>query len=210
MTRQKREQRDWEQLLTLAEQLAKIISYIAIPIVLAMGGWNIQKAVAQQAVSKDYVQIAVGILAQPKDSIHPEIRNWAVDLINENAPIKFSGEAIAKLKSGEVTLLGACRQSVPPNPKGTTTDIRFINETTNNVTVSFSLANPNIQGECGIYSYAISANATVTSTVLTGCYSAYAWAPSSTKPLKVFGYVCISEFDNVQEILIAPDHISLR
>ena len=123
---------------------------------LAIGGWNIQKTITQQSVSKDYVQIAVSILTQPKSN-NPDqelIRYWAVDLLNENSPVN-NDVAIAKLKTGEVTLLGSCNQPPPSNPKGAVTQIRFVNELAGNVNLAFSLYTPNEQGECGSYSYSL-------------------------------------------------------
>lgn len=87
------------------EKISKTLSAVAIPVVLAGGGWFIQKQLQNQAVSRDYVQLAVSILREPDQSkVKPEMRQWAVDLLQANSPIKLSGETEAKLKKGELTL----------------------------------------------------------------------------------------------------------
>jgi tetratricopeptide (TPR) repeat protein len=88
-----------------AEKAAKIFSIIALPIVLAGIGWLIQEKVTARTVNKDYVTLAVSILTQPKEAnVDPAIRSWAVDLLNDNSPTKFSSTVIGQLKSGAVTL----------------------------------------------------------------------------------------------------------
>jgi len=88
-----------------AEAIAKIVSLVAIPIILAVVGWLVQDKLASSTVSKDYVQLAVSILSQPKQTdIDPALRSWAVELLNHNSPVKFSTEIARQLQSGGATL----------------------------------------------------------------------------------------------------------
>jgi len=88
-----------------AEAIAKIVSLIAIPVILAIVGWLVQDKLATSTVSKDYVQLAVSILSQPKQAdIDPALRSWAVELLNHNSPVKFSTEIARQLQSGRATL----------------------------------------------------------------------------------------------------------
>ena len=86
------------------ERLAKILSLIAIPIVIAAIGWMIQDVLSQRAVSKDYVQLAVTILTKEPENVDHAIREWAVDLLNDNSPTKFSADVTKRLKAGEISL----------------------------------------------------------------------------------------------------------
>jgi WD40 repeat protein len=86
------------------ESISKILAAIAIPIGLAIGGWYIQNQLSKQAVSKDYVALAVSILQKPKVDTDSDIRSWAVDLLNENSPTKFSPQTVQRLKSGALDL----------------------------------------------------------------------------------------------------------
>lgn len=87
------------------ERLAKILSLVAIPVVLAILGWVIQNRLSDRNLSQEYVKLAVSILEKPKSSEIPAgLRDWAVDLLNQNAPTKFSAETIRQLKTGEINL----------------------------------------------------------------------------------------------------------
>jgi hypothetical protein len=86
------------------ERIAKILSLIAIPVILAVGGWWIQNALSQRTVSKDYVELAVSILSKPEGEVDTGLRAWAVDLLNANSPVPFEEEIAKKLSKGEVTL----------------------------------------------------------------------------------------------------------
>jgi hypothetical protein len=90
-----------------AEKISRMLSIAAIPVVIAVGGWFIQRQLQDQTIRRDYVQLAVSILQNPDPSkVPPEIREWAVDLLNENSPTKLNAKAIQNLKSGAVTLSG--------------------------------------------------------------------------------------------------------
>lgn len=93
--------------LDTVEKLSRILSIAAIPAVIAVGGWLIQRQLQDQTIRRDYVQLSLSILQNPDPSkVPPEIRNWAVDMLNENSPTKLNPEAIQKLKSGAITLSG--------------------------------------------------------------------------------------------------------
>lgn len=98
--------------LAKAESTAKILSLLAIPVILAILGWVIQDRLAVRNVSQDYVKLAVSILTAPDASkVNPAMRDWAVDLLNQNSPTKFGADVVRQLKTGEVTLpsqLTAC------------------------------------------------------------------------------------------------------
>jgi hypothetical protein len=91
--------------LDAIERISRTASIAAIPVVLAIGGWTIQRQLQNQTVSRDYVQLALTILQSPDQSkVPPELREWAVDLLNDNSPPKLNAKAVANLKSGTVVL----------------------------------------------------------------------------------------------------------
>lgn len=92
-------------LLDAIERISRTASIAAIPVVLAIGGWTIQRQLQNQTVSRDYVQLALTILQSPDQSkVPPELREWAVELLNDNSPTKLNAKAVANLKSGTVIL----------------------------------------------------------------------------------------------------------
>jgi WD40 repeat protein len=89
------------------ESIAKILSLVAIPVVLAVVGWTVQNGLSERNLSQEYVKLAVTILEKPKSAEVPAgLRNWAVDLLNLNSPTKFNSETIHLLKTGEINLAG--------------------------------------------------------------------------------------------------------
>src|SRR3954471_21391160 len=90
----------WEKI----EPAAKVLSSIAIPIVIAIGGWWIQSSVTQQSINKDYVSLAISILQRPKGDVEQDLRTWAVELLASYAPVRFSPETVERLKKGSLNL----------------------------------------------------------------------------------------------------------
>jgi hypothetical protein len=83
------------------ELIARISSFIAIPFLIAVFGWLIQSRIEERSLSKEYVQIAVSILnSQEKSPEHNTLRDWAVEILVQNTPIKFSEQALHALQSG--------------------------------------------------------------------------------------------------------------
>ncbi len=99
---------DKKSLLALdeLEKIAKTISLVAIPLIIAILGYVFQQSLKEKDVSKDYVELSITILTKADQSkIDPSIRSWAVDLLNQNSPTKLPDEVSLKLKSGDVNLL---------------------------------------------------------------------------------------------------------
>src|SRR5215831_6509721 len=87
------------------ESVSRTISIAAIPLVLAVGGWILQRHLQNQTIGATYVNLAVTILENPdKSKVPNELREWAVDLLNDNSPTKLNPKAVASLKSGDITL----------------------------------------------------------------------------------------------------------
>ena len=88
--------------LERAKSLATIFSAIAIPIVLTVAGYYIQRQLSSEGIRKDYVGIATAILKEKADGQEPELRAWAVKILDENAPIPFTKKAKESLLTGVV------------------------------------------------------------------------------------------------------------
>jgi len=87
------------------EKIAKTLSLVAIPLILAILGYVVQKELKEKDVSKDYVELAITILTKTEQSkVDPSIRSWAVDLLNQNSPTKFSEDVSRRLKAGDISL----------------------------------------------------------------------------------------------------------
>jgi hypothetical protein len=77
---------------------------VVIPIALAFYSAKVQESTQRESINRDYVQLTVAILKEKRDDVDRDLRVWAVDLLAERSPTKFSPAVIRALKSGAVSL----------------------------------------------------------------------------------------------------------
>src|SRR4051794_20580732 len=88
-----------------AERISRIVSAIAIPIVLAVVGFIVQRRLQNQTVQREYVSLAVSILQETDEMRAPaELKQWAATLLDQNAPVKLPPRLLTNLQSGNTTL----------------------------------------------------------------------------------------------------------
>lgn len=87
----------WISVVTSQETLNKlisgatIISLLLVPIVVACIGYKIQSSISNESIKKDYVQMAIQILAEePQNGDHQDLRKWAIDILAKNSPVPFT------------------------------------------------------------------------------------------------------------------------
>jgi len=98
------------------ERVSKVLAIVAMPVVLAIGGWHVQKQLQSEAVKRDYVQLSISILKERDPAaVKPEIRSWAVDMLQANSPSPLPDDLLLRLKSGQATL-AAERITSRPSP----------------------------------------------------------------------------------------------
>lgn len=81
--------------------ISQIFSMIAIPVVLALIGYWVQRGVQDQQIKRDYVNLAISLLVPKKEGevqTTPELKNWAVKLLNDSSPVKLSEPEIISVK----------------------------------------------------------------------------------------------------------------
>lgn len=78
--------------------LAPSIAAGIFAFIVAYAGHSIQKKTAEATLSREYVEIALPIL-RDKDA-DAELKEWALDTINANAPTKLPPSLREKLKKG--------------------------------------------------------------------------------------------------------------
>ena len=94
--------------------ISSIASAIAIPFVLAIVGYFIQRQLAEEGLKKDYVAIATTILKENAANQEPELRKWAVLVLDSNSPIPFSGKVKESLEKGVYLRVAPPRMPGPP------------------------------------------------------------------------------------------------
>ena len=71
---------------------------LAIPIVIHFSASNYANSLKEREIGVRYVELAINILREdPNKQNAKELRRWAIDVINENASIKLSANAIKDL-----------------------------------------------------------------------------------------------------------------
>jgi hypothetical protein len=96
--------------------ISSIISSIAIPFILVIVGYFIQKQLSDAGLKKDYVGIATGILKENPNGQDPDLRKWAITILDSNAPIPFSKKARANLERESIYIPVPTRLAVLPDP----------------------------------------------------------------------------------------------
>lgn len=87
------------------ERISKILSAVAIPVVLAITGFAVNARLQNQTAQRDYVTLAVSILQEPDSKkAPPEMKQWAATLLDQNSPTKLPPQLLAKLQSGSAVL----------------------------------------------------------------------------------------------------------
>jgi lysozyme family protein len=111
----KGEEAERPSVLDNIEQTAKIFATVAVPVIVALGGWIIQTSMEhdkeraakiaqdqQAAIDKDkisleYVKIAKDILTSSEKEIPGELTTWSWRLLDGVSPIKFDKAALERL-----------------------------------------------------------------------------------------------------------------
>ena len=100
MDSEDKEKSDLPKSLKKAESYAKIFSLIALPLLVAIGGWIVQHNVTANAIRGEYVKIAVQVLSENNDIRDFTLRRWAADTLNHYSEVSFTAEELINLKEG--------------------------------------------------------------------------------------------------------------
>ena len=88
----------WEKLRVSAT----VISAVLIPVVVAIIGYYVNTAIKGDELSLKYVELAVRVLQDaPRDETE-NLRNWAIDVINNYSDVRLSEDAKLELRRGPI------------------------------------------------------------------------------------------------------------
>ena len=85
----------WKKLQVLSISVAALL----IPIVLALVGHLVNSTLKEKELRLQYVELAVGILKEEPTQETSNLREWAIEVIELNSPVKLPQEAIEELKN---------------------------------------------------------------------------------------------------------------
>lgn len=94
---------------------ATVASLLAVPVLIAVGGWWIQRQVSQEGIKQQYVQLAIDILsAAPRANDESRrLRTWAIGIVDQYAPVKLTPET-KDLLENDVIVTGTRIATPPP------------------------------------------------------------------------------------------------
>lgn len=84
------------------ENIIKIVSYIVIPLIIAIYGSRINNSIEKSKINARYIEIAIDILTD--ESSDQSLKKYATNIINDLSPVKLDKDAKQKLSSGEAFL----------------------------------------------------------------------------------------------------------
>lgn len=96
------------------KNVTTIVSAIAIPLILAIVGYFVQRELSVDGLRKDYVAIAAGILKEDASRQEPELRAWATKILDDNSPVPFSQKARSALLTGFPVFVPSSERAPPP------------------------------------------------------------------------------------------------
>lgn len=85
------------------EKIAKIISLIAIPVVIWWLGSQYQSADSRNKTAVDYVKLSINIISNENEA-DPQLLEWATETLNYYSQIKFSKQLKQAVASGEASV----------------------------------------------------------------------------------------------------------
>ncbi len=78
--------------------IANSVAILLVPILVGYFGYQINAAIKDKEISQKYVELAIGILRGDPDKESPALREWAINIINVNSPVKLDPKVREELK----------------------------------------------------------------------------------------------------------------
>jgi len=81
------------------EKIARIVSLVAIPIVVGVVGYQYQAADREKSLALEYVKLSIE-LVRDRDKIDPDVQDWAVENLNYYSRVTMKPRLQESLKKG--------------------------------------------------------------------------------------------------------------
>ena len=90
--------------LDRAQQMAQVFSLFALPLIVAVGGWWIQRSIATADIEQKYVELALSVLREPPKGTDKSLRTWSAQTLAKYSKIPFTSEDLRRLSEGSAVL----------------------------------------------------------------------------------------------------------
>jgi hypothetical protein len=81
------------------EKIARIVSLVAIPIVVGIVGYQYQAADREKSLALEYVRLSIE-LVKDRDKIDPDVQDWAVENLNYYSRVRMKPKLQESLQKG--------------------------------------------------------------------------------------------------------------
>jgi hypothetical protein len=81
------------------EKVARIVSLVALPIVVGVVGYEYQAADREKFLALEYVKLSIE-LVKDRDKIDPDVQDWAIENLNSYSRVKMKTKLQESLKKG--------------------------------------------------------------------------------------------------------------
>ncbi|MCG7375235.1 hypothetical protein MHL40_21530 [Pseudomonas luteola] len=99
--------------LAKVQAYANIFASVMVPILIAVFGWLIQVKQSEEGAKKDYVQMALSILNNKDRAEDEELRQWAIKVLDETAPVPFTKGLKDGLAKGDLVIIPSVYRMPP-------------------------------------------------------------------------------------------------
>lgn len=112
--------------------IANSIAILLIPVLVGYFGSEINSAIKDKEISQKYVELAIGLLKNDPGKQSPALREWAINIVNANSPVKIDTKVREELKSNP---LRTVRVIQPKKIQGniTNTSTNFLTDEKGNI-----------------------------------------------------------------------------
>ncbi|SRR6266446_7663755 len=91
----------WEKLKVVSVMLATVL----IPLVLALVSQWYTAALKENEIGVKYVELSLSILKAPPGQQTPNLRKWAIAVVNHHSQVPLSEEALTELQTQDLSNL---------------------------------------------------------------------------------------------------------
>lgn len=94
-----------DRMLSRLQAWSTICAAVVVPLIIAFFGWQIQSNRSRNSLKKDYVGMAIQILATPDNKKNDALRTWAAKILERNSPIPFTPAVRNSFLQGKFLIL---------------------------------------------------------------------------------------------------------